>query len=466
MKLLSRTRRGVAAGLTGALVAGAFVGLAATPAHADAPSAATDGTATWGISPWLGAGSFGRPKVLGDQLTAPATWDAATKQASWGAASGSVRANGSAELSFDGRVVLFAGTSGATLYLSDLEADIDESGNGSVTAEVSYGSSTIGTPPMMSYDPAVALDRQPTRVEVLELVGNTTAQVTTTADSVEWDALTATGWSAELVDFLDGDAASDPVVPEFSYLSAFTNAAAERQPAPLTLKVSTAALEPTVTAELNAARDLVTVQGTNFVGGDENYQGVYIGIAESGGLPATGSLDNRDLFIASDWITAERIVDGAFTGRLLIDESNPDVPAIKPGVEYSVYTWQAHLHTTDALDTETRIGVLKDKPAPVVKKASKVTLKINKKANRKRAGKATVTVKGNPKATGRVVVKIKVPGVKKVRTVKVKLNKKGKATVKLVKAKKKGQYRVRVKYNGDKNWKASKQVTKKYRVKK
>lgn len=458
MKLHKRSRRSVAAGLAGTLVVGAFAALTVAPAQAvPVPALPATGSMTWSVSGQVAAGFPVKAAADGATLDGTAfTFPAETIAAD---------DNGRVVTSFSGSATVGAAPNrgGYSVTIADPMVILDEDGTGSLHATVS------SSVPVADADPDVT---EPTHVVVARIASSSAAGGVVTATPAWADVLEP---NSELAASL-GVAADRPFAgksfhPEFlGAINAgirswfYQNTAADdptnvRAPSPFTIDAQVAA--PTVTATLNGARDLVTIEGTNFVGGDENYQGVYVGVAESGGIPSTAQFDDQELFVAADWIMANRIVDGAFTATLPIDASNPDV-TIKPGVKYSVYTWQAHKHTTDALDTETPIGVLVDAPA---KKASKVTLKITKKATRKAAGKATVTVKGAPKATGRVVVKLNVPGVKKVRTVKVKLNKKGKATVKLVKAKKKGQYKVTAKYAGDRNWKASKNVTAVFRVK-
>jgi len=190
-----------------------------------------DGAATWGISAYLGAANFGRPNPLPTEYTAPASFDETTRTASWRDAIGTVEADGSASIAVSGTSVNFAKTGGGWLRIGDLEIEIDPAGNGVVTAVVSYGTSTVGTPPAMVFDPEQAPDRGPTRLPIVSLTGNSVAP-TVDGNDRSWTGLAGV-WHGDFLAFLGGDGAD---IPAWSYASAINNA--DRGPSPISLAVS------------------------------------------------------------------------------------------------------------------------------------------------------------------------------------------------------------------------------------
>ncbi len=218
----SRLRRLAAVLVTGALVAlGSLV--ATTPAAA-ATGDVTGGTATWGISTYLNAGTFGRPSPLTTAYIAPASYNSTTKLTSWGNATGHVNADGSASLAFSGTSVNFTATGGGWLKLADVQATLDASGNGSVTALVSYGQAP-GSYPAITYDPAQAPQRGPERVTIVTLAGNTSG-ATLSETSASWSALAGT-WNPALLTYLQGDGSA---IPAWGYAATITNDAAVAGP--------------------------------------------------------------------------------------------------------------------------------------------------------------------------------------------------------------------------------------------
>ncbi len=201
--------------------AGAILAVAPATAAPATPGTVTSGTATWGLSTYLNAGSFGRPSPLSGQYTPPASYDATTKLSSWGNATGHVNSDGSAELAFAGRSVNFTATGGGWVTFADLEATLDASGNGSVSAVVSYGLAP-GTFPDIVFDPAQAPERGPERVTIVTLAGNTVG-ATMGVGTAQWSGL-AGSWSTEFLAYLQGDAAATPAIPAWAYASAFDGA--------------------------------------------------------------------------------------------------------------------------------------------------------------------------------------------------------------------------------------------------
>lgn len=142
----------------------------------------------------------------------------------------------------------------------------------------------------------------------------------------------------------------DTVIPAWS---AYKGTAS----APLTVAITTA--QPTVTAGITAssfANGLsVAVSGDGFRGvtntGDN---GVYVGIAPSGGLPDVSSSAGAAAFAAAAYIPAATLTsgNGAFSTSLTAATASLD-----PTKSYSVYTWQAHTHSNTTQDTETKLSI-------------------------------------------------------------------------------------------------------------
>ena len=81
-------------------------------------------------------------------------------------------------------------------------------------------------------------------------------------------------------------------------------------------------------------------------------------------------MDAMSKFADAEYITAGKIVGGAFTTSL---SATPDL--LKSGTAYSVYTWQAHSHSNTSQDTETPVTIDWSKlavapPAPGATKAA------------------------------------------------------------------------------------------------
>jgi len=114
--LSSRARTLLAALLTALLVVG---GLSIAPIAASAATGDIQGgSLTWGTSTYLASANFGRPNPNAAAYTAPASFNVASRLSTWGAATGTIAADGSATLDFDGTSVNFAGTGGGWLKLT------------------------------------------------------------------------------------------------------------------------------------------------------------------------------------------------------------------------------------------------------------------------------------------------------------------------------------------------------------
>ena len=198
---------------------------------------ATD--AAWGLSTYLNAGTFGRPSPLVAQYGAPTTLDATTRVSTFTSGTVVSNADRTITVSYPGSTFNHSATGGAWLRLADPVVTVDESGNGSVSAVVTYGT-VPGTPGNIPYNAATAVTvRGPERVDVLTLTGNDADLVVVPAGA-SFSGL-AGEWDADFVAFLAGDASADPAIAAWSYASTITNTGAtDRKPAPLTLRFATA----------------------------------------------------------------------------------------------------------------------------------------------------------------------------------------------------------------------------------
>jgi len=332
-------RRLVTTGVAGAL---AVAGLVATGGSAQAAQTGTvtAGTTTWGLSTLLASGQTGFPKPAPAGYVSPAAYDAETKASTWGAGSGTVAADGSATLAFTGTTVTFAPTGGGWLRLKDVRATLDASGNGPVTAEVSYGTSTTGTPGNRTYDPAQAPSRGPDRVTVATLAGNSATDRTLTPTSASWTGLDSGAWAPAFIDYVNGVGTADPSTLKWSYASTITNAT-NRTPLPFDFAVSTVEAKvasAAVTAQTPTSLD-VSVTGTGYRAGGV---GVYVGVAETG----TTVFSTPSALLGAIWSadptgpSSAVKEDGSFSTTLKLAAA--DIAKLDPAKSYSVFTIKAH----------------------------------------------------------------------------------------------------------------------------
>ncbi len=409
MSIRPNRRRSLAA-LTAVGVASVGLTLAPTaPAHAATSAAVKTGTASWSFSTWLGSSQTGAPAPYQDASVAP--YSVTDGVGSWGAASGMVQADGSATLKLDGTGVNFAKTSGAWIKLAGLEVELDAAGNGVVSAEVSYGLSTDGSPGNRTYDDSEGtVRRAATRVDVIDLAGNSAADRTATGAAVNWTDLDGT-YAADFIDFIDGDADATPAIPKFTYA---TQIATMDTPSPFSLAVQTATPAVTVTTTgASASGAQFKVDGVDFLNASAaGGQGVYVGLAPSGGLPDVSSPAGMASFSAvaalaapdgPPWNGPGNVLgaDGSFSVTL-------DAPASKldKTKNYSIYTWQAHSHASDHLDTVSAVTIdwnavfppeqetpKQDTPKPAPG-AGVIAVDVTKAPTTKKKGSATVKVTG------------------------------------------------------------------------
>ena len=182
----------------------------------------------------------------------------------------------------------------------------------------------------------------------------------------------------------------------------------------------------------------IKVDGAGFTGTDGNPgdNGVYVGLAPAGGLPATSSQADIDKFAAAQWLPAASVVDGKISTTLTATAT-----VLKQGTAYSVYTWRAHSHSSTSQDTETPVTIDWSKltvapPAPpaATKATTTASAKVAKKPTTAKGGTLSVTLKSSGgKPAGKVTVKLTSKGKKAV-TKSAKASN-GKAVVKLPKLK-------------------------------
>lgn len=80
--------------------------------------------------------------------------------------------------------------------------------------------------------------------------------------------------------------------------------------------------------------------------------GVYVGLAEAGGLPPVDDRENTDLFAGVAWV-----MPSSFSGDTWVTSFVADPEKLDPTKSYSLYTWQAHTHSNTTQDTETPVVI-------------------------------------------------------------------------------------------------------------
>lgn len=193
----------------------------------------------WGLSGYLNSANFGRPNPAPSHYGSPATFDSASRLTTF--TSGTVVANDNRTItvSYPGSSLNHAATGGNWLRISEPQVTVDESGNGSVTALVSYGT-VPGTPGSIPFDASTAQTvRGPERITVMKLTGND-AELSVIPAGASLAGLGG-AWDDEFLGFLAGDATAAPAIPAWGYASTVTNTGADdRRPAPLTLRFAEA----------------------------------------------------------------------------------------------------------------------------------------------------------------------------------------------------------------------------------
>jgi len=315
--------------------------------------------------------------------------------------------SGAAKVNYGGSVTGKQVSNGNTLFsvtLADPTIGVDGDGNGTVSALVSATA------------PGETLD--PTRVVVTTFSTDDTDWQTdelgTLTATPDWDGVLPAG-SDDAIALLGAEkGATQPVggqafalpflqalpssVRAFFYSSG-TNPASDAQKQPATIEADAEPMKK-VTSTVTAASPedglSLSISGSGFRGAtNPGDNGVYVGLAPSGGLPDVSSQDGMAAFAGANWVPAAGIVDGAFT--TVINDVSPD--KFTRGTQYSLYTWQAHTHSNTTQDTETPVSIDFD-ALGVPKLASSVTI-AKVATTYGKAATVTVTV---PKATGNVTL--------------------------------------------------------------
>lgn len=449
--MINSIRRPLAAAAAGGLaVAGMAMLATAPPAAADEAAAPT---LTWKISDQF-AGHLGTHALAGGAT------ETAEKVVTFPNGEGQIAADGSGTVSYDGSVAGSFAAGGTTYYtitFAEPTVTVEADGSGEVTALVSSSNAAAGGNPAAATDPA--------RVTVAEFDStgfDTAGEAATLTATPAWANVlppntpesAAAGMPADRP--IDGKSWHPDIYPQLTpgvraHFYA-TNATPDaKAPAPFTATASTVlapAVEYTIVSSNKKGLKL-QVDGTGFTAetnpGDA---GVYIGVAPSGELPDTSTM-NLDAFAAADWVTPANMPGGTFSREL-----TAPITKLDPKQSYSIYTWQAHTHSNPTQDTETEIDI----DFASLSVASKTKAAWGKKPTPKAKGavKVTVTAPGL-KPAGKVTV-VLTKGKKKVQAAKV-LTANGKATVSVPKLAK-GKWNVVVKYPGQGSLKASKATLK------
>lgn len=389
---LTRPRTGLRRAVSG-VAAGALASLAlvSVPTTAHAADEVAAPTLAWKISDRF----FGH-------LTTRTITDGATEDAS-----GVVTfvdgvgthdsGNGATTVSYQGSVTGAFAMGGTTYYsvtIADPQIVVDSDGEGTLSAEVS---SYVGTPTPTS--------SEPTRVTVTTFdavaddwnLGDGLASLTATPD---WTGvLPADSEEATALGIPSGqpvDGAS--FAPEFlgAILSGVrahfyaSGASSDTAKAP----ASFTATAPRPSVSLTKVSDTEWVAaGTGFTQSTNPgpaEAGVYVGVAEAGGLPDVSSQQGIAAFAAASYVPTISGDAGTFSTTLTIDATKID-----PTKTYAVYTWRAHTHSTTSQDTETALPLDLD----AFKASTTTSVAVTTKSAFGNTATATATVTGSSTGT-------------------------------------------------------------------
>lgn len=218
---------------------------------------------------------------------------------------------------------------------------------------------------------------------------------------------------------------------------------------------------PSATVEVTSANALglnLRINGSGYLTDPASAsvcQGIYVGLAPSGGLPDVSSSANVANFAGYNAVWTDSILanQGSFTTTITVS----DWSALDAERHYSVYAWCAHRHTTTSQDTETPVEI--DFTAATLKLSTSARIAL-KAPTTTRPGRVTVKLAGTPAPTGTLRVTL-FRGNRKVQALDPVL-KSGTATAVLANAKP-GAYRVVAKYAGSSAYSTAKE-SKRFRV--
>ncbi|GAA4804258.1 Ig-like domain repeat protein [Nocardioides caeni] len=385
-------RRGLA-GVAAAALAGAA--LASTPAPARAGQTGdVDGTATasWAVSELARHYRMGLASLrteTGDGATcvdanpdalAMPTPQPRCSTIDWADGEGGVDpVTGVTTLSYDGHFTIWASTGNQWVRIADPEFTFDSTGTGSVTAEVSYGTTTASTwvePPVAKPGNGEHPGGAPTRVEIVDLLANPNPTpgdasyddypyangFSTTVDEGTTTFANLRGlWAPELVTHLAGPdgvadgqgpgASSDGFVYHTTFQNLVDGSSRVRYPAPFTLTAEVAAAQTAVSLSTDSTGINVGVEGTGFL---KTAPGVYVSLREyAAGDPAYTGGSVGDMDGPTAWVgtapgdltgtpAANAIIgdDGAFSTSIHLGLD--DLAALDAEKLYSVVTRKAH----------------------------------------------------------------------------------------------------------------------------
>lgn len=318
--------------------------------------------------------------------------------------------------------------------LADPRVEVDADGTGTLTAVVS---GETPSPLSMLLPVLPGTTTTPARVPVATFPvtaedWSTTDGVATLGTTPDWSTVGRAFPSAFLGQLtpesrdhfraVGEDPAQDVKAPARLTATALHVPAPEPEPGPEECQPLPAAPSVEVSRLATTSGETYRVVGRGFRAescpGDS---GVYVGIAEGDVLPDVAERENTEQFLAVDWVSPSRIVDGGFTSTLSLPDGAPE------GV-VSVFTWQAHTHSNTSQDTVTALPRAAAEPAPTT-----TTLRVLKKprAGERGAVRVLVTADAAP-ASGRVALTVRQSG--RVETHRATLRSGGKVKLRLDRA--------------------------------
>lgn len=426
--------RGLAIVAAGAVAATALVGTA--PAHAAAPSAASAATGSfaWEIS-----------EQFDDHLSTHELADGAAEDAAgvitFPAVSSVVDpATGAGTVQYDGAVKGSFVNAGSPFYwvkIEDPAVTVDAAGKGTITALVSaWNAAAMGS---------AEASTSPARVVVTTFDAAARWSTGSIAATPHWAGVLPEGAGSVALGIgagkpVDGKAFAPAFLGQITsgvrahFYASGSGSDAKKAPAAFTASYANVAKSVTTTATYAKQSVSFAVEGKGFLPTDGNPgdDGVYVGLAPAGGLPATGSQTDMDKFVAAQWVPASAIKSSAFSTTVTAGADK-----LEKGTAYAIYTWRAHGHSTTSQDTQTAVSLDWSK----LTAKAKVTAKAKKKPTTAKAGKLAVAVKGGSLTpAGKVKVTLKKGKATKKRAATLK---NGKAVVKLPKLRA-GKWKVKV----------------------